>query len=73
MLGGPRPIRLGRADDTPSIRNNTADADDDGNGVGGGILCDTGSVTGAVDGGNVNDNDRGTAPPVEDDTVTRFC
>ena len=59
--------------DTPSIHNNTADADDDGNGVGGGILCDTGSVTGAVDGGNVNDNYRGTAPPVEDNIVTRSC
>jgi hypothetical protein len=59
--------------DTPSIRNNTADADDDGNGVGGGILCDTGIFTGAVDGGNVNDNYRGTAPPVEDNIVTRSC
>jgi hypothetical protein len=59
--------------DTPSIRNNTADADDDGNGVGGGILCDTGSLTGAVDGGNVNDNYRGTAPAVEDNIVTRSC
>jgi hypothetical protein len=58
---------------TPSIRNNTADADGDGNGVGGGILCDTGSVTGAVDGGNVNDNYRGNAPPVEDNIVTRSC
>lgn len=56
-----------------SIRNNTADADDDGNGVGGGILCDTGSVTGAVDGGNVNNNYRGTSPPVEDNIVARSC
>jgi hypothetical protein len=59
--------------DTPSIHNNTADADDDGNGVGGGILCDTGSIAGAVDGGNVNDNYRGTAPPVENNIVTRSC
>jgi hypothetical protein len=58
---------------SPSVHNNTADADDDGNGVGGGILCDTGSLTGAVDGGNVNDNHRGTAPPVEDNIVTRSC
>jgi hypothetical protein len=59
--------------DTAFIHGNTADADDDGIGVGGGILCKSGSVMGAIDGGNVNDNYRGLATPVEDNIVLLSC
>jgi len=50
-----------------AITGNTADADDNGVGAGGGIkvMC-SGTLIGAVDGGNVNDNYRGTSTPVED-------
>jgi hypothetical protein len=40
--------------------------DDLGSGSGGGIFSCGGSLTGVIDGGNVNDNYRGTASPVED-------
>lgn len=51
-----------------SVSGNTVDADDAPfNGTGGGVFVSClGSLTGAVDGGNVNDNYRGTATPVED-------
>jgi len=48
------------------ITGNTADSDDNGVGGGGGIKVScSGRLTGAVDGGNVNDNYRGTSAPVE--------
>ena len=58
----------------PSVSGNTADADDADGGTGGGIFvgCFT-TLTGAVDGGNVNDNYRGTASPVENNIVLESC
>jgi hypothetical protein len=48
------------------ITGNTADSDDNGVGGGGGIKVPcSGTLNGAVDGGNVNDNYRGTATPLE--------
>ena len=64
--------------DSSSISGNTADADDvDGGGweTGGGILnveC-YGSLDGAVDGGNVDDNDVGSASPFENNIVNQSC
>jgi hypothetical protein len=55
--------------DSSTVTGNTADSDDFGGGWGGGISLRCGSsgvLTGAVDGGNVNDNYLGTATPVED-------
>lgn len=56
--------------DSASVIGNTADSDDDASGTGGGIFvgCD-GTLTGAVDGGNVNDNFLGTTTPLEDNIV----
>ena len=52
---------------TSSVMGNTADSDDDGSETGGGIFVGcAGTLTGAVDGVNVNDNYLGTASPVED-------
>ena len=53
--------------DSSSVSGNTTDSDDDLDGTGGGafVACDS-TLTGGVDGGNVNDNFRGTASPVED-------
>ena len=48
-----------------SISGNTADADDNGTGNGGGVwLACSATLTGGVDGGNVNDNYLGVASPV---------
>ena len=57
--------------DSSSVSGNTADSDDDASGAGGGVFvgCD-GTLTGAVDGVNVNDNYLGTATPVEDNIVS---
>jgi hypothetical protein len=53
--------------DSSSVTGNTADADDDGSGIGGGIYVScTVTLIGAVDGGNVRDNFLGSAAPVED-------
>ena len=49
-----------------TITGNTSDADDNGVGGGGGIkVACSGTLNGTVDGGNVNDNYRGMATPVE--------
>jgi hypothetical protein len=59
-----------------TITGDTADADDNGVGGGGGIkvMC-SGTLIGAVDGGNVNDNHRATSSPVEDNIADppRVC
>ena len=56
------------------VTGNTADFDDDGVGAGGGIKVTCGgTLVGAVDGGNVNDNLRGTASPVEDNIAIPPC
>jgi hypothetical protein len=55
--------------DSSSVTGNTADFVDQGGVTGGGIYiwpCGGGALIGGVDGGNVNDNYRGTAAPVED-------
>ena len=62
--------------DSSSITGNTADVVDQGGVTGGGIYifpCGGGIVVGAVDGGNVNDNYRGTAVPVEDNISAPAC
>jgi hypothetical protein len=54
--------------DSSSVTGNTTDSVDQGGVTGGGIYiwpCG-GALIGGVDGGNVNDNYRGTAAPVED-------
>ena len=57
-----------------SVSGNTADADDVDGGTGGGIFVGRfTTLTGAVDGGNVNDNYRGTASPVENNIVLESC
>jgi len=57
--------------DSSSVSGNRADSDGDGSGTGGGISrCNDDSVTGAVDGGNVNDNFRGTG--TTEDNIS-FC
>lgn len=43
-----------------SVTGNRADVDDDGVGTGGGVFGCLGSLIGVVDGGNVNDNYRGS-------------
>ena len=60
--------------DSSSITGNTADADDKNDGSGGGIFafCDA-SLSGVVDGGNVNDNYVGTKAPVENNVVLLTC
>jgi hypothetical protein len=56
------------------VTGNTADADDNGVGGGGGIKVPcSGTLIGAVDGGNVNDNYRGTASPVENNIAGPTC
>ncbi len=54
--------------DSSSVSGNTADADDGGDEMGGGIAipCSILDSSGAVDGGNVDENFRGSASPVED-------
>jgi hypothetical protein len=52
--------------DSSSITENRADSDDDLYGFGGGIYCSGGTVAGAVDGVNVNDNYVGSAGTKED-------
>jgi hypothetical protein len=57
-----------------SITGNTSDADDNGVGNGGGVwLPCSGTFTGGVDGGNVNDNYRGSASPVENNIGVASC
>jgi predicted outer membrane repeat protein len=51
--------------DTSSVSGNRADADGDGFGSGGGIFNCTGTLSGAVDGGNVHDNYRGTGTTID--------
>jgi hypothetical protein len=59
--------------DSAYITGNTADADDFSGGEGGGVFVWCGGIlNGAVDGGNLNDNFRGTAVPVEDN-ITYQC
>jgi len=58
-------------DGSSSVRRNTADADDVGQGAGGGIFSCGGELGGAIDGGNVNDNHRGSKAPVEDNIA--YC
>ena len=56
--------------DSSSVPRNTADSDDDVFGTAGGVFVGcTGTLTGAVDGANVNDNYLGTATPVENNIV----
>jgi hypothetical protein len=56
------------------VTGNTADADDNGVGGGGGIKVPcSGTLIGAGDGGNVNDNYRGTASPVENNIAGPTC
>jgi hypothetical protein len=56
------------------VTGNIADSDDNGHGEGGGIKVPcSGTLVGAVDGGNVNDNQRGTAAPVEDNIAMPVC
>jgi hypothetical protein len=66
----------GRAalNDSSSVTGNTADTDDAGGGVGGGIFseCD-GVLTGAVEGSNVDENVSGTASPIADDIALEIC
>lgn len=60
--------------DSSSVTANTADADDRNDGTGGGIFRTCKSfLTGAVDGGNVNDNYLGSAAPVENNIVIGPC
>ena len=57
-----------------TVSGNTANADDSGGEEGGGIFVTcTGSLIGAVDGGNVNDNYVGTTSPVEDNIAFETC
>ncbi|HJX08741.1 MAG TPA: hypothetical protein VJ736_11800, partial [Actinomycetota bacterium] len=53
--------------DSSTVTGNTADADDSGRGAGGGIVdrCHV-TLNNVIAGGNVNDNYRGTAHPMED-------
>jgi hypothetical protein len=56
------------------VTGNIADSDDNGHGEGGGIKVPcSGTLVGAVDGGNVNDNQRGIASPVEDNIAMPPC
>jgi len=56
------------------VTGNTADSDDNGVGGGGGIKVPcSGTLVGTVDGGNVNDNYRGTASPVENNIAGPTC
>ena len=58
--------------DASSVTGNTADADDNNDGVGGGIYRDcTTFLTGALYG--VDDNYLGTAVPVENNIVVESC
>jgi hypothetical protein len=62
--------------DSSSVTGNTADFVDQGGVTGGGIYiwpCGGGALIGGVDGGNVNDNYRGTAAPVEDNISARLA
>jgi hypothetical protein len=60
--------------DAATVTGNTADAGDDGTGSGGGIFVRCGAAAiGAVDGGNVDKNYRGTASPVEDNIKLQVC
>jgi hypothetical protein len=62
--------------DSSSVTGNTADFVDQGGVTGGGIYiwpCGGGALIGGVDGGNVNDNYRGTAAPVEDNISAPPC
>jgi len=60
--------------DSSSVTGNTADSDNDAFGIAGGIFVGcTGTLTGAVDGDNVNDNYLGTASPVEDNIFYSPC
>jgi hypothetical protein len=54
------------------VNGNTADIEDSFGGQGGGIWnsC-SGTLNNAIDGGNVNDNYRGTAAPVEDNIANQ--
>jgi len=57
-----------------SITGNTADADDNGSGNGGGLwLACSATMTGGIDGGNVNDNYLGSASPVENNIAGPSC
>src|SRR3954447_1556513 len=57
-----------------SVTDNTADSDDNGVGGGGGIKVPcSGTLIGAVDGGNVTDNHRGTTSPVLDNVAIPPC
>ncbi len=56
------------------VTGNTADSDDNGVGGGGGIKVPcSGTLVGAIDGGNVNDNYRGIASPVENNIAGPTC
>jgi len=56
------------------VTGNVADSDNTGHGFGGGIKVPcSGTLVGAVDGGNVNDNYRGTTSPVEDNIAEPTC
>lgn len=60
--------------DSSWVSGNTADADDAHGGTGGGIFVGClSTLTGAVDGGNVYDNFRGAATPVEDNIFLQPC
>ena len=57
-----------------SITGNSADADDNGSGNGGGVwLACSATLTGGIDGGNVNANYLGSASPVENNIGGPSC